>query len=274
MNQLNKINIPLTIENVKLNISTLFRQAKEATIVFLHGFGSTKEDYADIIQYSELNNYSFLAYDAPGCGETTCDSLTHISIAFLVDTARAMLKHFSIQHFHLIGHSMGGLTSLILADQNPKRVLSFANIEGNISPEDCFLSRQIIDYPVDDAQVFFDHFIQRTRLSLSYSVSMYASRLPYTVRAIAVPSIFKSMVELSDHGDLMDKFLNLLCPTLFMYGDQNQSLSYLNTIKKKEVLLKEVPQCGHFPMYSNPIFMWKTLIHFIQISEQKGFKKH
>jgi pimeloyl-ACP methyl ester carboxylesterase len=83
----------------------------------LHGFGSTKEDYADIIRQEQLNDYPFIAYDAPGCGETFCSKLELISIPFLVKTAIAVLEHTNTKEFHLVGHSMGGLTSLILANQ-------------------------------------------------------------------------------------------------------------------------------------------------------------
>ena len=58
---------------------------------------------------------------------------------------------------------MGGLTALMLASAYPERVLSFCNIEGNIAPEDCFLSRQIHDFLADDDQVFMEAFIERTR---------------------------------------------------------------------------------------------------------------
>ncbi|MOA07011.1 hypothetical protein D3C78_1266850 [compost metagenome] len=71
--------------------------------------------------------------------------------------------------------------------------------------------------------------------------------------------IFESMVELSDHGELMDKFLALPCPRLYMYGEQNASLSYLAYIQSQGVHLAEIPACGHFPMYSNPVAMWQRI---------------
>lgn len=71
-----------------------------------------------------------------------------------MDTALAMLDRFGFDRFHLIGHSMGGLTALMLAQRCPERVLSFVDIEGNIAPEDCFLSRQIVTYADDDAGRF------------------------------------------------------------------------------------------------------------------------
>jgi hypothetical protein len=44
------------------------------------------------------------------------------------------------------------------------------------------------------------------------------------------------MVEPSDDGDLMSKFLSLPLPWMFMYG--------------------------HFPMYSNPVAMWRRIAEF------------
>ncbi|MEM7532792.1 MAG: alpha/beta hydrolase [Chloroflexota bacterium] len=246
-----------------LNISTILRDGKKTCIVFLHGFGSTKEDYADIIRHATLSDFPFLAFDAPGCGETNCTNLDIVSIPFLVKTALAVLKLRSINQFHLVGHSMGGLTALMLAHAYPNRVLSFINIEGNIAPEDCFLSRQIIEYPATNADEFFEQFIERTLYTPAYSSPLYATSLKHKVRAGAIEGIFSSMVQLSDHGDLMDKFLNLPCPKMFMYGDQNRTLSYLDYIESNGVRLSEIAECGHFPMYANPPMMWREIANFL-----------
>ena len=99
--------VPLNIDGISLDVAALYRDGDKLPIVFLHGFGSTKEDYADIVRYAAFNGHPFLAYDAPGCGESTCSDLSRIDIALLVKTARALLEHFAIQRFHLVGHSMG-----------------------------------------------------------------------------------------------------------------------------------------------------------------------
>lgn len=266
MTEFEKSTIPLQIEDTELSISAISRQGKIAPIVFLHGFGSTKEDYSDIVRQANLSDYPFLAYDAPGCGETCCANLEKISIPFLVETALAALDHANIEQFHLVGHSMGGLTALMLADQIPDRVLSFTDIEGNIAPEDCFLSRQIIEHPAANANEFFERFIDRTLYTPAYSSPLYAASLKHKIRAEAVPGIFSSMVYLSDHGDLMDKFLGLPCPKMFMYGEQNRNLSYLNNIQSKGVRLAEISECGHFPMYSNPPMMWREIADFLHVT--------
>ncbi|WP_405534789.1 alpha/beta hydrolase [Streptomyces sp. NBC_00075] len=235
---------------------------QHAPIVFLHGFGSTKEDYADLAYRPEFAGRPFLAYDAPGCGDSACDDLAGMSIPFLVKTARAVLDSLGIRRFHLVGHSMGGLTGLLLAHEEPGRVLSFVDIEGNLAPEDCFLSRQILTHATDDPETFLADLTQRARQAPSLASALYASSLRHKVRPGAVRGIFESMVGLSDHGDLMKKFLSLPFPRMFMYGEQNASLSYLGELTSGGVELAEIPHSGHWPMYSNPVTMWDRIADF------------
>ncbi|MBB3259755.1 pimeloyl-ACP methyl ester carboxylesterase [Paraburkholderia sp. WP4_3_2] len=253
-----------SVDESKLDVSAIRRDGEKAPILFLHGFGSTKEDYADIVRQAQFAGHPFVAYDAPGCGETRCAELSKISIPFLVDTALAVLERAGFERFHLVGHSMGGLTALMLAHRHPERVISFVDIEGNLAPEDCFLSRQIIEHPRDDALRFFDDFIERALHAPAYASALYSASLRHKVRAEAVGGIFRSMVDLSDNGNLMAKFLGLPFPRMFMYGEQNSSLSYLDHIREQGVELAEIPHCGHFPMYSNPELMWKAIASFHQ----------
>jgi len=259
----------LTVGKTDLEVAAIYRTGQGEPIVFLHGFGSTKEDYADIVRYAEFDGRPFLAFDAPGCGETKCSDMSAISIPFLVETALEMITTFGFKRYHLVGHSMGGLTALILAHRYPERLLSFVDIEGNIAPEDCFLSRQVIHYPTGSDEKFFDDFIERTRHAPAWASALYSASLRYKVRSGAVRYIFKSMVEYSDHGDLMSKFLNLPSPKMFMYGEQNASLSYLEYIRQRGVKLAEIPFCGHFPMYSNPAAMWHSINEFQQSSSDE-----
>ncbi|MEU9889751.1 alpha/beta fold hydrolase [Sphaerisporangium sp. NPDC051011] len=175
--------LSLHIDEVALRVATVRRDGERAPVVFLHGFGSTKEDYADFVRQPAFDGRPFLAYDAPGCGETRCANLTKISIPFLVKTAQAVLRAAGIDRFHVVGHSMGGLTALILAHQEPDRILSFVDIEGNVTPEDCFLSRQIATHPATDDQRFFDDFSERARRSTESSSALYAASLRHKVRA-------------------------------------------------------------------------------------------
>ena len=254
----------LRVGGVGLTVAVAGRDGGLAPVVFLHGFGSTKEDYLDIAGQRAFTGRPFLAYDAPGCGDTCCEDLSRLSIPFLVKTARAVLDYAGIRRFHLVGHSMGGLTALLLAYQEPGRVLSLVDIEGNLAPEDCFLSRQILTHPADDDDGFLGKFTERARRSPSASSALFAASLRHKVRPGAVRGIFESMVDLSDHDDLMAKFLALPCPRMFMYGEENSALSYLAALAAGGVELAEIPHSGHWPMYANPVAMWDRIAAFIR----------
>ncbi|CEL01818.1 Putative Alpha/beta hydrolase [Aspergillus calidoustus] len=256
--------VSLQVEGVNLNLSTIYKLNGRPPILFLHGFGSCKEDLADVIINPALQQYGYIAFDAPGCGHSSSDDYSAIDIAFLTATATAVLAHFRITKFHLMGHSMGGLTALLLANQQPNQVLSFVDIKGNLAPEDCFLSRQIFDFPSEDPEAFFDTFIDRTRQTKSFASPLYASTLRARVNADVVRPIFESMVQLSDNEDLLGIFLGLQCPKMFMFGEENRGLSYLDRLQEGGVELALIPQSGHFPMYSNPVEMWRRIAKFLE----------
>lgn len=259
----------LVVQGQSLDLSVMQRAGAQLPILFLHGFGSTKEDYGDVAFHPVFADRPLLAYDAPGCGQTQCGDLDVISIPFLVDTAKAMIAQNGLGRFHLVGHSMGGLTALKLAHELGDQVVSFTDIEGNVAPEDCFLSRQILQHPDEDAEAFLKAFAQRAFNSHGVSHPLYAATLPYKVRAGAVAPIFHSMVQISDNDPLLDQFCDLPCHKMFVYGDENRHLSYLGTLQKRGVQLAEIPQSGHFPMYANPPVLWQRMAEFIDQSERE-----
>jgi pimeloyl-ACP methyl ester carboxylesterase len=250
----------LRVQGVDLKIAAVHRGSTDEPIVFLHGFGTTKEDYTDITQRHDFADRGFLAYDAPGCGATECSDLGAIDVPFLVDTAQAVLNRSGIGRYHLVGHSLGGLTALLLAHREPGRVLSFVNIKGTLAPEDAAPTKHVLSHqqPGD----VLSRLIEQMRHAQGYSAGLYLAGLPYKVRQGAVHSIFRSVVELADHGELLSKFLSLPCPRMYLYGEECASLSYLPMLDAHGVELAEIPHSGHLPMYSNPVATWKRMAEF------------
>lgn len=245
----------------ELGIDALVAPGPEP-VVFLHGFGSTKEEYADFLRFAGPAHRGFVAYDAPGFGSSRALDPTRVSVAYLVRVALAVLDRLGIDRFHVVGHSMGGLTALLLADEVPDRVLSFIDIEGNVAPEDCFLSRQVLTHSVEDPALFLRDFAARAHAADEFSSALYGSRVLTTVDPRVVRPVFESMVDLSDDGDLLARFTALRMPRMFMYGEQNSHLSYLTTLAEAGVELARIPHSGHWPMYSNPVAMWTVMSHF------------
>lgn len=252
--------IPLRVHGVNLKVSSVRRGGVDAPVVFLHGLGTSKEDYLDFVQRHEFAGRPFLAFDAPGAGATECDGLGEVDLPFLAETAHAMLERAGIGRFHVVGHLTGALTALLLAHKEPGRVLSFVNIKGVLAPEDCVLSREALNHR-DPGDYLFT-LAERTRDASCYGGGLYAANLPNKLRRGAVPTLFRSMVELADHGNLLRRFLSLPCPRMYLYGEQFAGLSYLPLLDANGVELAEIPHSGQFPMYSNPVAMWRHIADF------------
>jgi len=80
----------LQVDGTSISLAITHRKGPLAPVLFLHGFGSTKEDYFDFLLKEHFANHAFIAYDAPGCGQSTCADPTRLSIPFLVKTAEAV----------------------------------------------------------------------------------------------------------------------------------------------------------------------------------------
>lgn len=259
--------LDLKVAGVDVRLAVLHRAGTGAPLVCLHGFGSTKEDYADLVFRPEFDERPFVFLDAPGFGASTLSDPDALSIPFLVDVALAALDALGIARFHLSGHSMGGLTGLMLARANPDRVLSFINIEGNVAPEDCFLSRQIVAHPAPTPEAFLEGFEARVRARPEYSSAVYVAGLRAKVQATSFGPVFRSMVDLSDTAPLLRYFAELPCPRVFVHGAQNRHLSYLGRLPDMGVAVEEIPLSGHFPMYANPPALWAAMARFLTAQE-------
>lgn len=262
--------LDLVIDGMPLRLAYLQRGGAKTPLVCLHGFGSTKEDYADLAMRAEFSDRPLIFWDAPGCGVSHIADPQALSIPFLVLVALAACDALGIERFHLSGHSMGGLTGLFLAHEHRDRVVSFVDIEGNIAPEDCFLSRQIIEHPAATPADFAAGFIARVRQRAEFGSALYAAALPIKVRETSFEPIFRSMVALSDEAPLMAMFTGLHCPRCFIYGAQNRHLSYLDDLPGAGVEVIEIPHSGHFPMYSNPPSLWAAMADFFDRHEPQS----
>ncbi|MEM0947184.1 MAG: alpha/beta hydrolase [Pseudomonadota bacterium] len=264
---MNTETLELTVRGVAVRLAYLRRAGTQSPLVCLHGFGSTKEDYTDLALREDFAGRELVFWDAPGCGSSWVSDPDALSIPFLVEVALAACDALGLGAFHLSGHSMGGLAGLMLARASSHRVLSFFDIEGNVAPEDCFLSRQIVDFPAASPDDFLSGFKDRLRGRPEYASALYVAALDSKVRPASVAPIFRSMVDMSDNAPLMDIMAGLGCPRAFVYGAQNRHLSYLGRLPDIGVEVIEIPHSGHFPMYSNPPALWTELSAFIERSE-------
>jgi pimeloyl-ACP methyl ester carboxylesterase len=67
----------------------------------------------------------------------------------------------------------------------------------------------------------------------------------------------------SDSGHLLDEFIELPVPRLFLYGEANRHLSYLSRLRESDTEVCEIPKSGHFLFYDNPVATYEEIGRFV-----------
>ncbi len=255
--------LSLTHRATELPLAYNARPGTGPSVVYLHGLGSTKQDFA--AAWAELDGFSLYAFDFPGCGDTPYPEGARLTIEDLVAITHKFLTAEKLTAVTLIGHSFGGLVALLLARRYPELVSRLISIEGNVAPEDCgVVSRAAVAHAANlSASEVVRTVQQELRDSGRVGFDTYAQRLPKTVWPRAFVDYCRSIVEWSDNAPLVDYFVTLPQDRLFIYGAATPRPSYLPRLEAGHVSVAEIPNSDHFPIDSNPAAFWHQIRSFL-----------
>jgi len=249
-----------------LPVSYFIRPGTGATLVCLHGLGGSKQDFLGAVSQQTLLDYTLVAFDFPGCGATPYPADGAWRIDDLVEITDRFISALNISGFVIIGHSMGGLTALLYARKYGSKLKGFVDIEGNLAPEDCFLTRDIARLSFADflATGYLQDLKLRFAGALHKGTGIWAEDLGKQGAARAVYDYAVSIVNWSDNEDLLAGFIGLPIPKLFVYGSANSHLSYLPRLRVSDASVVEVPESGHWPHQDNPASFYSAVSDFLQ----------
>lgn len=106
----------ITIRGLALNVEK--RGSGEPAIVFLHYWGGTSRTWTKVV--AELQGkFTTVAYDARGWGQSDKPPVGY-KLTDLADEALSLIKELDIKTYVLVGHSLGGKISQLIASRNPE----------------------------------------------------------------------------------------------------------------------------------------------------------
>ena len=91
-------------------------------LVLLHGFMENLSIWSEM-EKSISEHFTLIKIDLPGHGKSEVLKEIH-TMEFMAEEVKKVTDHLEIDHFHLLGHSMGGYTSLAFAEKFPKKLKS------------------------------------------------------------------------------------------------------------------------------------------------------
>ena len=161
---MNSGSITLRIKNEIVKIAYSIRPGNNRTLLFLHGGACSQEDFLQATKHIDLQAYTIVRFDFPGCGVSSYPEKVSLNCNDLVEITRNIIQEFDFIHITFIGHSMGGLVALqyILKYGG---IDKFISIEGNLAPQNCVFSRTVANIKT------FDEFQNNQWQELKFNLS-------------------------------------------------------------------------------------------------------
>lgn len=229
------------------------RLGEKEAIVFLHGLGCSKADYEDALALPALAAYTLLSFDFPGCGTSTYHHEVVLGLDDLVEITRKVFAALRVPPCLLVGHSMGGAVALLYAQRYHAQLRGICNIEGNLAPEDCFISRRVAAHPRGGfSDQVFAGLIDEFERKGDRGMRRYAENLRTGTSREAYYDYSCSLVRCCEERDLLEEYLRLDLPKYYVYGSHSVPSPSWSEVRTRGGELIELPGSGHFPAYENP----------------------
>ena len=225
------------------------------TLFFIHGFLGSSYDWIEMIRYYD-DNYHVIAIDLPGFGASEKSIEYNYARENQANTVIELIKSLQLKDVTLVGHSMGGMISLMSAYKEPELIkelvlIGSAGLETGGSPS--ALPLFVYDYVVNN------YYIQRTLFNTAYSPSeveaglvtdqMFKEMYYYTSKIPA--QVLAKFSTDADGGYLNDKFESIVQPTLLLWGSDDGFVSvengYIMDKRLPNSKLAVIDKAGHLP---------------------------
>ncbi len=242
-------------------------------LIFVHGNSQSAESWLQIINDSALKEYTNLALDLPGHGQSyrSQSPAVDYSLKGLAKCVDEFLKPFETNPFVLIGLSLGTnvITELTGVHNNCKGVvLISADIMGkNLQVTDILkpnpnLAACFTEYPTEDA----------LKLLIDDCVYLASDEQKTEIRKdfLATDPLFRSnmaaCIGAQDYSDELLAIENRNIPIAVVFGDQEKLVftDYLDKVlfkkwKNKTIL---IPNSGHCIQYDQPTALANIIAEF------------
>ncbi|MGM9971455.1 MAG: alpha/beta fold hydrolase [Anaeroplasmataceae bacterium] len=209
-------------------------------IVFLHGWGSNKEIWNNVIR--GLDGFKIIKLDLPGFGDTKIDKpynineVTNILYKFLI-----ALK---IQSPIIIAHSYGGRIAINYASMYDVKKLIL----------------------VDSAGIKHNH---KKRVGIYKFFKKLHIKLPLGSKDYKLASpIHKIMLVDAVNTDLSDILYKIKCPTLLIWGSNDKDIPYDDMLIMKDNIkdsgIVVIKDAGHFPFIDEYLYFMRVILYFLE----------
>lgn len=261
--------IQIRYKEQNIDIEFFHRKGDKDTILFVHGLGGAKENYWEACKSDSLAEYTLIGFDNPGTGNSTYFDDSPFDVDDLTAITDLFIEALKLHRFILCGTSMGGLTTMLYLQRGGrKNVRLYINIEGNLMAEDCMFSGKVVAH---DFETFRNRIFPETILEMkakgNAGYHIIANNLQLNTNIRSYFNYSFQTVKYSATGELLNQFLQMDIPRVFIYGDKNKTLSYIPRLRSSKIVVQEISNSDHFVFYDNPKELYDSIGSFIEMNQ-------
>lgn len=252
------------VAGLKLHLQD-YGTAGKPVMLCMHG-SAAHAHWFDYVASGLTNDYHVLALDQRGHGDSEWDRSAEPEYNYdrYAADIHALTEKLDLRDFVLVGHSMGGLVSIVYAATYPGRAKAFIMVDSSVNmPEDRVAAMNAIGSREGRSYADQDEFVSTYKVRPAGS-----SATPDVVRHLALHSgrpfedgRWRSKVDRNVYArrvgrNLMPCWASIKIPALLMKGDRSNRVSpeIIAGVKAlaPQVEVAEVSGCDHHVTLDNP----------------------
>jgi len=198
------------------------RQGRGPALVLLHGAVSDSRVWRLELE-SFSDEFTVVAWDAPGCGESS-EPPEGFRMGDFADCLAEFIEAAGVQCPHVLGHSWGTTLALELCRRHPSMIASlvlvgaYAGWAGSLPPDEV---QRRLAFALATAELVAAHQWDPTSMPGLFSDAMSADRAADLVAIMSEirPAATRTMAYALAEADLRDALPHIAVPTLLVNGD-------------------------------------------------------
>jgi len=245
----------MTQDNIFIHYSNNKNAKKD--IWFIHGLGESGQYMTPIFETKIAERYNIYIPDFPGFGKSPYQ-IHKVTIEETIEVLKKLIHTLSKNNdIVLMTHSLGSIMGTLLCE-NLEQIKLFINIEGIITEDKNRFSSSVDQFEKpEDFKKFiednlaikkseneiFQHYFDQIQLSDARSLAAWSQGA-------------KTWTKDSKIGD---KYKNLPCDSIYIYGDQSPLKQDRDYIAKSGCKTHNLGHYGHWPMIECPNLFYQLL---------------
>jgi pimeloyl-ACP methyl ester carboxylesterase len=228
-------------------------EAGAPVVLWIHGLGESGLCFEEIARHPALDAAVALIPDLPGYGRSAWPA-TPASLEEVADLLAEWLRARGVRPT-VVGHSMGGVIGVLMAERHPDVVEQLVNVDGNVSIGDCNFSGRAAAFALPS---FVAHgFAELKAFVYAGGAASPALRGYFASMAHADPRTFhlhaRELVAVSEPETMAARLAHLPRPVTYVPGFPDGACPRSRELLDGAgVAVAEIAPAGHWPFIDQP----------------------